>query len=174
MEEADLLQLFNLYHQLYLNWGTTPSEILVTQYKFGQSCAVLAGDLIGSNMPEHNRKSSAVVMRYWPNRGEDLSTIDYSTIQFGDVQYFPRHKFCYSVSGNHQEYVYIFACVRWKRQHTHYDWFGSSAVLCESIDEMEFTKLIPLQTIACRCLCIHFYAFKLSWHYRNSIYSFSN
>ena len=64
-EETD-----QLYHQLYLNRGITPSEILVTHYKFG--CVLLAGDLIGSNMPGCNSKSSAVVMAYWPNRGEDL------------------------------------------------------------------------------------------------------
>ena len=72
-------------------------------------------------MPGRNSKSSAVVMAYWPNRGEDLSTIDYSTMQVGVVQYFSRHKFRYSISGNHQEEVHIFACVKWKRLHAHFD-----------------------------------------------------
>ena len=121
-EEAD--QLSNLYHQLYLNQGIIPSEVLVTHYKFG--CVLLAGDLIGSNMPERNSKSSAVAMAYWPNRGEDLSTIDYSTMQVGAVQYFLRHKFCYSITGNRQKEVHIFACVKLKRLHAHFDWFGSS------------------------------------------------
>jgi len=60
-EEAD--QLSNLYHQLYFNQGIRPSEIFVTHYKFGR--VLMAGDLIGSNMPGHNSKSSAVVMAYW-------------------------------------------------------------------------------------------------------------
>ena len=149
-EEAD--QLSNLYHQLYLNQGITPSEILVTHYKFGR--VLFAGDLIGSNMPGRNSNSSAVVMAYWPNRVEDLSTIDYSTMQVGVVQYFSRHKFCYSISGNHEEEVHIFACVKWKRLHAHFDWFGSSAIVCESIDEIEFTNFMPVQRIACRCAYI--------------------
>ena len=91
-EEAD--QLSNLYHQLYFNQGIRPSEIFVTHYKFG--CVLMAGDLIGSNMPGRNSKSSAVVMAYWQNR-EDLTAIDHSTMQVGVVQYFSRHKFRYCI-----------------------------------------------------------------------------
>ena len=75
-EEAD-----QLYHQLYSNRGIIPSEVLVTHYKFGR--LLLVGDLIGSNMPGRNSKSSAVVMAYWSNREQDLSTIDYNTMQVG-------------------------------------------------------------------------------------------
>ena len=107
-------------------------------------------------MPGRHSKSSAVIMAYWPSRGQDLGSIDYSTMQVGTVQYFVRHQFHYCISGScsYHEEVLLFACVKWKRLHTHFDWFGSSAIVCECIDEFESTNFMPIQRIAQRCAYI--------------------
>ena len=102
----------------------------VTHQKFGR--VLLAGDLIGSQMPGQNSKSSSVIMAYWPSRGQDLSSIDSSTMQVDTVQYFMQHKFHFHIPGKVEERVHLFACVKWKRSHVHYDWFGSSATVCEN------------------------------------------
>ena len=135
-EEAQ--QVSDIYQQLYYNRNITAS-IIVTHHKFGR--VLLAGDTIGSNMPGRHSKSSAVIMAYWPSRGQNLGSIDYSTMQVGTVQYFVRHKFRYCISGSfrYHEEVMLLACVKWKKLHTHFDWFGSSAIVCENIDEFEST-----------------------------------
>jgi len=71
-------------------------------------------------------------------------------MQVGVVQYFSRHKFRYCISGNHREEVHILVCVKWKKLHAHFDWFGPSAVVCENIDEIEYTNFMPVQRIAHR------------------------
>ena len=80
VEEAH--QLSDIYQQLYFNQNITPS-ILVTHHKFGH--VLLAGDIIGSNMPGRYSKSSAIIMAYWPSRGQDLGSIEYSIMQVGTV-----------------------------------------------------------------------------------------
>ena len=113
--------------------------------KFGR--AMVAGDLIGSEMPGRNSRSSAVIMAYWPSRGNCLNDIDYSIMQVGVVQYFLWHKLCCGMPGSHK----VESCVKWKRLHAHYDWFGASATVCEDIDTLEFINFVPIQRIACRC-----------------------
>ena len=53
--------------------------------KFGR--VTLAGDLIGSDMPGPNNKSSSVIMAYWPGRSRTLDNIDYNRMRVGVVQY---------------------------------------------------------------------------------------
>ena len=78
---------------------------------------MVAGDLIGSEMPGRNSRSSAVIMAYWPSRGNCLNDIDYSIMQVGVAQYFLWHKLCCGMPGSHK----VESCVKWKRLHAHYD-----------------------------------------------------
>lgn len=41
-----------------------------------------------------------------------------------------------------------------ERLHAHFDWFGSSAEVCENIDEFESTNSLPVQRIGQRCAYI--------------------
>ena len=94
-------------------------------------------------------------MAYWPSRGSSLNNIDYSQMQVGVIQYFIHHKLSYCESNARKEEEHIFAYVKWKEQHPHFDWFGVSATVC--IDSFESSSpccLIPIQRIGCRCASI--------------------
>ena len=63
---------------------------------------------------------SSVIMAYWPLRGNDLSSIDYSRVRIGTVDYYCKHQVVFSVSGDtiaHSEP--ILAYVSWKQRHPH-------------------------------------------------------
>ena len=64
-------QLENLYKQLY-----PQKNITSVSSTFGR--ITIAGDLIGSDMPGPNSRTSSVVMAYWPSRGNTLDNIDYT------------------------------------------------------------------------------------------------
>ena len=57
--------------------------------KFGR--ITIGDDLIGSDMPGPNGKSSSVIMAYWPCSSETLDNIDYNRMSIGVVQYYIRH-----------------------------------------------------------------------------------
>lgn len=147
IEAAD--QLYNIYKQLYPDRHLIQSRMSVNYHKFGQ--ITIASDLVGSEMPGRNSISSSVIREYWPNRGDSLDAIDYSTMQVGTVQYFMQHKQLYTVAGSRKEDLHIFAYVKWKWLHTHYDWFGTSATICEHAPEYTYANFIPVQQIASRC-----------------------
>lgn len=46
---------------------------------------------------------------------------------------------------------HLFAKVKWKVLHRHYDWFGASATVCEVSPEFSCTNFLPVQRIAKRC-----------------------
>jgi len=53
---------------------------------------------------------------------------------------------------NTQQIEHIFAYVIWKKQHRHYDYYGSSAIVCQNENESNNSfNLIPAQRIAYRC-----------------------
>lgn len=125
----------------------------VAHHKFGR--LMLAGDFVGLEMPGPKSRSSAVIKAYWPSRGHDLDSIQYSAMQVGVVQYFLQHKLCYFANNSKKEELHIFACVKWKSLHIHHDWYGVSATICESIPEYCSTNFMPVQRIACRCAYIN-------------------
>jgi len=139
---AEEVKLSDFYLQLYSHIDMTALPISVTHQKFGH--VLLAGDLIGLQIPGQNSKSLSVIMAYWPSTGQDLSSIDSSAMQVGTAQYFMQHKFHFHITGKVKEGVYLFACVKWKRLHTHYDWFGLSATVCDNIEELECMNFIPV------------------------------
>ena len=76
----EVCQLSNIYQQLYSssNVDIIAASLSVTHRKFGR--LLLAGDLIGSQMPGQNSKSSSVIMAYWPSRAQDLASAESSTM----------------------------------------------------------------------------------------------
>ena len=67
-------QVENIYRQLNLQRDI--DFVLHFYRKFGP--LTIDDDLIGSNMPGTNSHSSLFIMAYWPNRGSELTSIDYS------------------------------------------------------------------------------------------------
>lgn len=108
-----------------------------------------SGDLIGSEMPGANSVKSSVITAFWPGKGNNLQTIDYSTKQVGVIQYFLIHYFS---SAEVDEERHIFAYVKWKQPHRHQSYFGKSAIVSE--DQFEVTDaccFLPVQRISNRC-----------------------
>ena len=110
---------------------------------------VLGGDIIGSCNPGPNSKASSVIMAYWSYSGT-VSSIDYTRMLVGVVQYFVRNKVTISDSDTTDENVeHAFAYVKWKKLHPKFDWFGQSATVC--INDTEESNFLPVQRISCRC-----------------------
>ena len=86
-------------------------------------------------MPGRNNRKSSVIMAYWPSRGGEFNTSEYSTLSVGVVQYLFKHTV--TVESDHetplQYLVHVFAYVHWKQKHPHSDWFGPSAIVCVDI-----------------------------------------
>ena len=95
--------------------------------KFGR--ITMAGDLVGSELPGRNSKSSSVVMAYWPGKSQTLDNIDYSRMRVGVVQYFLRHEFAYNSGDNVVKEEHVFAYV------LNYDWYGVPATVCADVYE---------------------------------------
>ena len=85
-----------MYKQLYPRHDLKPVSRFC--HKFGR--VTIAGDLIGSDMPGQNSRSSSVIMAFWPSKGNTLNNIDNSQMQVGVVQFFMCHMLSYSNSGD--------------------------------------------------------------------------
>ena len=145
-------QLESIYKLLYPNYNV--SSISRFYRKFGH--ATIAGDLIGSHLPGQNSRTSSVVMAYWPSTTRtSLLNIDYSRMQVGVVQYFISHILQYREMNVEKREEHVFAYVKWKKRHPHYDWFGLSATVCINSYESETCfSMLPIQRIARRCATI--------------------
>lgn len=84
-----------LYTQLY------PNKVVarVSPFYVRSGHATLCNQVIGSTMNAASSNSSSVIMAYWPARGNDLSSIDYSRMRIRIVHYYCRHPVVFTVSG---------------------------------------------------------------------------
>ena len=114
VDEAN--QLNDIYKQLYPSRDLSQKCMPVTHHKFGR--LMLAGDLVGSEMPGPNSRSSAVIKAYWPSRGHDLDSIEYSAMQVGVVQYFLQHKLCYFANNSKKKNCTFCMCEMEESTHT--------------------------------------------------------
>ena len=148
--EADELE--HIYTQLYPLKSIC--HIPRFCYKFGR--LMLAGNLIGSDMPGPNSKSSSVIMAFWCDHDSTVQNINYNRMCVGIVQYFLKHKLFYTLQdGQTKKEDHIFAFVYWKHLHENHDWFGSSATVCTNMFEpCTACCFLPVQRIAHRCAAI--------------------
>ena len=87
-------------------------------------------------------------MAYWPTSSvmmpNETRTLPQSV---GEIQYFLKHNL--ALKGEH-----LFACVHWYKKHAHFNWFGSSAIVCYPELQTDHSYcFIPIQRIS--SLCIH-------------------
>lgn len=93
-------------------------------------------------------KSNAVIMAYWPGPGDLLTNIDYSKCRVGVIKYFIKHE----IKFQNDVEEHVFCYIHWKQRHPHYDYFGQSAIVSSTLDEVETACCyMPVQRIACRC-----------------------
>ena len=139
-----ITELKQVYSELY------PSVQMPNVSPFYDHCGrvVLGGDVIGSSMPGPNNATSSVVMAFWSHT-INLASISYNRMLVGIVQFFLRHRTVFISESSDGQVEHVFAYVKWKRFHPHYDWFGISATVCTN--DFESSSFIPIQRIACRC-----------------------
>lgn len=90
---------------------------------------------------------------YWPSNGSSLSTIDYSKLNMGVIQYFLKHTVSMKDKcGRTKDFHHILCDVKWFISHPESHWFGTSAVITHAFEEgVSPTRFMPVQRIACRC-----------------------
>ena len=134
-EEADKLRYF--YEQLLPNISIQIMSLFYTKSKK----IALANDLI---------KVGSTIMAYWPGNGSCLMNIDYSVCRVGVIQYFLKHTI--TVVGDPAPRSFALCYVKWKQKHPCFDFFGKSATISSTLDEVESVcSYMPAQRIAYRC-----------------------
>jgi hypothetical protein len=93
-------------------------------------------------------------MAFWPGRGDDLSTIDYSRMRVGVVQFFLKNSvvLCNEDMSSERNKEQLMVCVYWKQKHPVEEWFGISATVCVNMFEpTSACNFIPAQCLAKKC-----------------------
>jgi len=93
---------------------------------------------------------------YWPASGPSLGHIYYSRCSVGVIQHFIKHTISFS-DGIEEEHLFCY--IHWKQAHPNFDWFGQSAIVSSTLDEViDAFCYMPIQWIACKHLtCCRFW-----------------
>ena len=64
--------------------------------------------------------SSSVVMAFWPTRGDNITSADYTTLSVGVVQHFIKHTIHIKQARSNEIRLveHIFAVVKWMKRHS--------------------------------------------------------
>ena len=146
LSSDDTRALKEFYQQFY---GQQLIDISCFCVVFGK--VPLAGDLIGSVLPGANNWKSSVIMANWSG-SEDMFLVGSNGLRIGEVQYFLKHVIAIERGGSRRENIeHVFAYVYWKKQHSNESWFGTSAVVCTDLFDLNMNPFLPVQRIANRC-----------------------
>ena len=133
---AELEHMYNLlYPELLVNnicrFAKQSSRVSFANEVYGSTCT--------------SRGNNIIVFAYWSNsaQGEDHPL----PLSVGQIQFFIKHILT-TTQQVKKEHILAYIC--WYRNHQHYDWFGSSAVVCHN--EFESESFIPVQRLASLCV----------------------
>ena len=130
-------ELKQIYKQLYPGQTLSFFSLLYMHHKK----VLLGNELL---------KPGEVVMAYWPGTGNSLGDIDYSTCRVGIVNYFLEHTI--KLDNNQNNRSHLFCYITWKQRHPMSNWFGKSAIVSSTLNEVENRcSYMPIQRIAFRC-----------------------
>jgi len=120
--------------------------------------ATLCNQLVGSLLNSRSSNSSSVIGAYWPTFRSDVGvpSTDYSIkMRIGQVQYFCKHQSVISMPDKeNQDNEHMLAYVKWHQKHSHDDWYGTSAIVCNNSYEPDSPcSFIPIQRI--HVVCAH-------------------
>ena len=91
-----------------------------------------------------------VVMAYWPGTGSSLCNINRSACRVGIMKYFIKHTI--KVASNKHLLSHVFCYITWKQTHPLSDWYGKSAIVSSTLNEVEDACcFMPVQRVAFRC-----------------------
>jgi len=95
-------------------------------------------------------KIGSTIMAYWSGNGNCLTNIDYSVCHVGVILSFLKHTI--TIVGESAPRSFALCYVKWKQQHPHFDFFGKSATVSSTLDEVESVcSYMPVQQVAYRC-----------------------
>ena len=118
---------------------------------FSQFCKKFNSISIGNEIIRCNKKSG-VIMAYWPASGCTLHSINYSYYNVGIIQFFISNIIKFQEDSHRVEEEHLFCFVEWKQRHVRYDWFGQSAIVSSTLNEVEDACcFMPVQCITSRC-----------------------
>ena len=130
------VQLRRIYEQLYPDVVITFFSLIYLHFKRIE----MGKELLGRE----------VVMAYWPGSGSSLCNIDRSTCRVGNIKYFLKHTI--NIANNNKTLDHIFCYVTWKQTHPRSDWYGKSAIVSSTLNEIEDACCyMPVQRVAYRC-----------------------
>ena len=87
-------------------------------------------------------------MAYWPGSGSSLCNIDRSACRVGNIKYFLKHTI--KLANNSQDHIFCY--ITWKQTHPRSDWYGTSAIISSTLNEVEDACCyMPIQRVAYRC-----------------------
>ena len=98
--------------------------------------------------------SHSVIASYWPGFGDSIENIDPAMKRIGSLLFFLKHSITLTdgVCDTKIEKTHLFCRIQWKQYHTHPMYFGSSAIACTRVSEVEGACcFLPLKRIANRC-----------------------
>lgn len=127
-DELRSLQL--VYTQLY------PDHQIehISHFYLRANKAVIADEIVGSACSRS--KKASVIGAYWPSNGSSLSTIDYSKLNIGVIQYFLKHTMSMKDKcGRTKDFHHILCDVKWFISHPESHWFGTSTVIAHAFEK---------------------------------------
>ena len=66
-----------------------------------------------------------------------LDSIDYSQYNVGIIQFFISNAIKFQENSGRVEEEHLFCFVQWRQKHIQYDWFGQSAIVSSTLNEVE-------------------------------------
>lgn len=143
---SEIKDLETMYKQLY------PTKVIesISHFTFKVSRVMLNNDIIGSVCSRS--KKASVIGAFWPSEGS-VSSIDYTRLQIGIIQYFIEHKVVLKEEGGSSlEQTCLLCCVKWFKPHPEHNYFGNSVIVAQHLEATESPmRYMPVQRIACRC-----------------------
>jgi len=94
-----------------------------------------------------------VVVAYWLSTGSNLASIDHTQYNIGLIQHFVKHSVSFSNDSDEETTEqHVFCYIKWKQHHPNANWFGTSAVLTDTINKLESAcSYMSMQRIMHRC-----------------------
>ena len=137
-------ELCTVYNQLYPSYQLT---FISRSYTHSKRASVGGKLLVASSINE----TLSTVAAYWPGIGTSL-TFDPLLKRIGKVMYFLKHSIKVMDASRELKKTHIFCRVLWYQYHNYPEYFGSSAIVCTKLYEVEGPCcFLPLARVSNRC-----------------------
>ena len=133
----------SLYNILYPNYHIQHFSLLAQK----SNNVILYGQLF--HCKNNRQAKNSIFTAYWPANSNNLSSK-----RICQINYFIQHSIIMKSTVTQQTVTaqHLFSYVSWYKEHSKYDWFGTSATVCKTTTEEDSCyNYIPLQRLLCPC-----------------------